>query len=92
MALFVPGFEDGHVYHHAQVFAEIHRYQNEIGHKTDAVTVHGLDLGDREALLNVYGHKINEKLTRNAPLGTLVFNDVEHMNVSLIVFNFMEII
>ena len=50
--------------------------------ETDAVTAHGLDEGDRKALLDVYGHKINERMMRNCPRGTLIFNDVEHMNVS----------
>ena len=49
--------------------------------QTDAVTAHGLDEGDRQALLSAYGHKVNEKMVRNCPPGTLVFNDVEHMNV-----------
>ena len=46
------------------------------------MTAHGLDEGDRKALLDVYGHKINERMMRNCPRGTLIFNDVEHMNVS----------
>ena len=45
------------------------------------MTAHGLDEGDRQALLSAYGHKVNEKMVRNCPPGTLVFNDVEHMNV-----------
>jgi hypothetical protein len=55
--------------------------QNDVGHKTDAVTVHGLDAGDRKALLDVYAHKVNDKMCRNAPPGTLIFNNIEHMNV-----------
>ena len=83
--MFTPGFSDGFVYHHAQVFAEVHRYQNDVGHKTDAVTVHGLDEGDRKALADAYAHKVNEKMTRSAAPGTMVFNDVEHMNVSFLI-------
>ena len=51
------------------------------------MTAHGLDEGDRQALLSAYGHKVNEKMVRNCPPGTLVFNDVEHMNVRQIDIN-----
>ena len=59
------------------------RYGHDVGHRTDAVTVHGLDAGDRAALLSKLGSKVNEKIMRNCPPETLVFNDVEHMSVSI---------
>jgi len=79
--MFTPDFDDPHTYRHVQLLCEVHRYGADVGYKTDSVTAHGLDEGDRQALLSAYAHKVNERMVRNCPRGTLIFNDVERMNI-----------
>ena len=47
--------------------------------QTDAVTLHGLDNGDRQALLSLFGDKVNTKV--NQGVTSMVVKEVEHMNV-----------
>ena len=49
--------------------------------QTDAVTLHGLDSGDRQALLSLFGDKVATKV--NQGVTSMVVKEVEHMNVSL---------
>ena len=67
------------VMHHALMICEMHRYQT-FWHKTDSVTLHGLDAGDRNALLEAFGEKVNPKVGENP--GSMAIMGVEHMNVS----------
>lgn len=76
-----PDFDDSHRHCHVQLLCEVHRYGVDIGYKTDSVTVHGLDEGDRYALISACGHKVNRRMARGLTPSTLVFNDVEHINI-----------
>ena len=60
----------------AQLICEIHRYPN-LEHRTDAVTVHGLDVGDVEAIAAAFGALAK----RGVNSGSIFITHTEHMNV-----------
>ena len=65
--------------HHLLMVCEMHRY-HAFWHKTDSITLHGLDAGDWRAVRDAFGEKINANV-KEGP-ASMAIMDMEHMDVS----------